>query len=56
MSNRNLTAIGLRVPPDTAKWLKEQAQANQRSLSNQAAWVISQYRQQQAQQPAGAAQ
>lgn len=47
MSNRNQVAIGLRVPPDLAKWLKEQAAANQRSVSNQAAWVIHQFREQQ---------
>jgi hypothetical protein len=41
------TAIGLRVSPQLATWLKEQAKTNQRSLSNQVAWVIAQYRSQQ---------
>lgn len=54
MPNRNQVAVGLRVSPALAAWLKEQAQANQRSLSNQAAWVIAQYRAQQ--QAQGAAQ
>lgn len=39
--------IGLRVPPDLAEWLKAQAKENQRSVSNQAAWALLQYRNQQ---------
>lgn len=39
--------VGLRVPPDLALWLKEEAAKNQRSVANQTAWVLQQYRQQQ---------
>lgn len=44
------TSIGLRAPPELAAWLKQQAEANKRSLSNQTVWALDQYRvQQQAQ-------
>ena len=48
------TAIGFRAPPDLTAWLKEQAAANKRSLSNQAVWALDQYRL--AQQPKRVAQ
>jgi hypothetical protein len=54
MANRNQVALGLRVPKDIAEWLKEQAHENRRSVSNQAAWVIEQFRRQQQQQRQGA--
>lgn len=38
------TAIGFRAPPDLASWLKQEAAANRRSLSNQAVWALDQYR------------
>lgn len=39
--------IGMRVNPDLAEWLKRQAGMNQRSVSNQAAWALEQFRKQQ---------
>ena len=36
--------IGVRVPADLATWLKTQAAANKRSVSNQAVWAMDQYR------------
>jgi hypothetical protein len=36
--------IGVRVPAELAAWLKTQAVANKRSVSNQAVWALSQYR------------
>lgn len=45
--NRSQVAIGLRVPPELAQWLKAEAQRNQRSLANQTAWALQQFRQQQ---------
>lgn len=39
-------AIGFRAPPDLAQWLKEQAEANQRTVSNQAVYALQQYRKQ----------
>lgn len=51
---RNQVPIGLRVPPELAAWLKQQAEANQRSVANQTAWVLQQYRKQQ--EAAGVAQ
>lgn len=38
--------VGLRVPADLAKWLKDQAEENRRSVSSQAAWAIQQFRKQ----------
>lgn len=46
--------MGIRVPPEMAEWLKEQAEKNRRSVSGQAVWAISQYRAQQPPQPQGA--
>lgn len=54
-TQRKQVPIGIRVTPELAAWLKTEAQANQRSLSNQAAWALQQYRQQQEQRQ-GAAQ
>lgn len=46
-TNRAQVAIGLRVSPELAEWLKAEAQRNQRSVANQTAWALQQYRQQQ---------
>lgn len=46
-NERKQIPIGLRVAPDLAEWLKKQAEENQRSVSNQAAWALQQYRKQQ---------
>jgi len=40
-------AIGFRAPADLAAWLKEQAIANRRSVSNQTVWALTQFRLQQ---------
>lgn len=47
MTEPKHVAIGLRVPNELAQWLKRQALANQRSVSNQAAWLLDQTRRQQ---------
>lgn len=41
--------MGIRVPPEMAVWLKEQAEQNRRSVSGQAVWALCQYRAQQEQ-------
>lgn len=47
--------MGIRVPPEMATWLKEQAEQNRRSVSGQAVWALCQYRAQQTKQTQGAA-
>lgn len=47
VQNRSQVAIGLRVPPELAEWLKMEASRNQRSVANQTAWALQQYRQRQ---------
>jgi hypothetical protein len=47
MPTTRLVSVGLRVPPELAKWLKQEAERNQRSLANQTAWALQQFRQQQ---------
>jgi hypothetical protein len=47
MANRNQVAVGLRIPKEIAEWLKREAAESQRSVSNQAAWIIGQHRKQQ---------
>jgi len=39
--------VGIRVPAELAKWLREQAEENRRSVAGQAAWAIQQFRKQQ---------
>ncbi len=50
--SRTQIPIGLRVPPHLADWLRQQAAENQRSVANQTAWVLDQFRKQQADKPA----
>lgn len=45
-------AVGLRVSPEMAEWLKRQAEANHRSVANQTAWLLEQCRKQQSLQGA----
>lgn len=47
MTKTKPVPIGIRVPPDMAEWLRQQAAANQRSLSNQTVWTLKQFRIQQ---------
>ena len=54
MTTQKTVPIGVRVPAELAAWLKTQAAANKRSVSNQAVWALSQYRAQQ--QTQGSAQ
>jgi hypothetical protein len=54
MPSIRLIPIGLRLPPELAAWLKEEAARNQRSVANQTAWALQQYRTQQAKEAAGA--
>lgn len=56
VKKEKLVPLGLRVPPDLAQWLREQAEVNRRSVAGQATWAMEQVMKQQAQQPAGAAQ
>ena len=56
MKSSKAVPMGIRVPPEIAAWLKEQAEQNRRSVSGQAVWAISQYRAQQPPQPQGAQQ
>lgn len=44
MPTKTLVAVGLRVPPEMANWLKAEAAKNQRSVANQTAWMLQQYR------------
>lgn len=43
-SGQKQIPIGLRLPPELASWIRSQAQQNQRSVSNQVAWVLQQFR------------
>lgn len=43
MASIGTTQLGIRVPAELAAWLKQQATANKRSVSNQVAWVLDQY-------------
>jgi hypothetical protein len=45
--NRLQVAVGLRVSPELAEWLKRQAEENHRSVANQTAWLLEQSRRQQ---------
>lgn len=55
MVSTGTTQLGVRVPAELAAWLKQQAMANKRSVSNQVAWVLDQYHKAQT-QPQGAKQ
>ncbi|MDB5956748.1 hypothetical protein [Ramlibacter sp.] len=48
-SSGRAVPVGLRIPPELAAWLKDEAAKNHRSVANQTAWVLQQYRQQQEQ-------
>jgi predicted DNA-binding protein len=43
---RKQVQIGLRVTVEMAEWLKQQADAAQRPVSNYVAWALDQYRKQ----------
>jgi predicted transcriptional regulator len=47
MATTKSVPIGVRVPAELATWLREQAEANRRSVSNQAVWALDQFRKQQ---------
>jgi len=49
-------SIGVRLAPDLAEWLKQQAEDGHRSLSGQVAWALAQVRKQQQPQPQEAPQ
>lgn len=47
MKDSKAVPVGMRMPTELADWLKRQAEANRRSISGQAVWVLEQYRTQQ---------